>query len=331
MTKFRRAFHSSSLARQLDAAPILRALLAQWQLPGPDAAPTRHGLRLAVRAGYLNFYAKGQSVAKVSLPRGDVRLEVHHKYLGAPNAGKDYIAYSGDTLNALPGAALDAWVGQALTCSSEEKRFVDDLVTANPGTIDLEMGLPGDPRAMRDGRKTAPRMDLVLLQSDGDAIRIAFWEAKCGDNGEIRATLNGPLPHVCAQLAQYSRWLHLPGRGAEVIAAYSETARILLDLAEIADKAPCQASDLWRRAAGTPLTMATRPGVVIGNYCAYHADRRNGASRSEMLVRRHATFHANGHHTRLMGEGIEVAEYAAVPDAPLPILGGRPIAHERAA
>lgn len=330
MTRFARHFATDLLLPQLDAFPILSALFAAWQLPGPDAAPTAHGLRLAVRAGYLNFYAKGQSVAKLSVVRGTPRLDVHRKYAGE-EAGPDYVAYSGDQLAAIAPAALDGWVRQALGHAGEEKRFVDDLVSANPGTIDLEMGLPGDERVTKDGtpegKKVAPRMDLVVLQDGGATL--AFWEAKCADNGELRAQAPRQ-PHVVGQLGKYVAWLSLrankglPDRGAEVLAAYREAATVLATLAERTGRQGDAALALWRRAQAG-VDAVRQPGVVIGNYWPPR-DGEDGRARTALLAAKAESFARNGHRDVLIQHHISVKEYAAAPTAPLPPLAGERLA-----
>lgn len=135
---------------------------------------------------------------------------------------------------------IECWIRTAETYAGDEKRFVDDLVAVTPGTIDLEMGLPADAEAVGKDR-TAPRMDMVVAQ-DGE---IAFWEAKCAVNSELRARARykelpdgryGLGPHVIWQLRRYQGWVNRPVRLAQVRAAYIEAARLLLDLAELYDK-----------------------------------------------------------------------------------------------
>ena len=117
-------------------------LFNRWALPGQEASDERP-FRLAVRGGYLNFYAKGQSVAKLSLVRNAPRLEVHEAYVTCrvrgshrenTPAGKDYRRYDAEAL-ADPAMAtlVSGWIETALTHATTEKRFVDDLVAANPG------------------------------------------------------------------------------------------------------------------------------------------------------------------------------------------------------
>ena len=84
--KFKRNFNVESLKGHVDnRQSLIGALLDRWVLPGerfPDSGPPRDvPLRLAVRDGYLNLYANGQSVAKISAAGGKPRLDVHWKYV----------------------------------------------------------------------------------------------------------------------------------------------------------------------------------------------------------------------------------------------------------
>ena len=78
------------------------------------------------------------------------------------------------------------WIETAGTYASAEKRFVDDLTAANPGVIDLEMGLPTSD--LPGGKRVAPRMDLVVVEMEEGQPAIGFWEAKCANNSELRAS-----------------------------------------------------------------------------------------------------------------------------------------------
>lgn len=197
----------------------LVALFDRWVLPGEDAGP--YGLRLAIRDGYLNFYVKGQSVGELRGLAGCPRLKIHRKYKelakkGSPRAaelGQKYEIVNGYTLMSIGPKVVDGWIRTAETYAGDEKRFVDDLVAITPGVIDLEMALPADDDS--DGKdRTAPRMDLVVAQGTD----IAFWEAKCAINGELRAHAktykelpDGDYvegPHVLWQLRRYQRWVN---------------------------------------------------------------------------------------------------------------------------
>lgn len=271
MKRFDRQFTVKALADD----EAVRHLFSRWALPG-QAIDAHRRLRIGIRAGYLNLYVRGQSVAKVSIVSRRTRFEVHPVYvegcrkgeLRPESLGTRAIArFSGDVTPAM----IDQWITVAETYSGAEKAFVDDLVAANPGTIDLEMGLPAN-----TGELTAPRMDLVVAQGGA----VAFWEAKCSDNSELRARaayaeddkgrhLAGI--HVINQLRKYCRWMAAPGcdRRAEVAQAYHDAARTLLDLAERFAPPGDKARAAWQGLADAGLPeVILPPGLVIGNYAA---------------------------------------------------------------
>lgn len=303
----------------------LATLFARWVLPGQDA--NTHGLRVAIRNGYLNLYVKGQSVAELRMVAGWPRLKIHAKYLaGAVNGseeaqelGQRYKRVLGDDLHGLDTGTIDGWIRTAETYAGDEKRFVDDLVAVTPGTIDLEMGLPADDGSLGKDR-TAPRMDLVVAQG-GD---IAFWEAKCAVNGELRARsfysesqefdyIEGP--HVVWQLRRYERWVGRPKRREEVRVAYLETARLLLELAEGFGKSG-PAVDAWRTlvAAGDRASVILPPGIVVADYCPPRAD---GMRRDEVAAYTAKTNSFTQHRQRLVDHGATIVSVATKPDRPV--------------
>lgn len=344
MSAFDRRFALAGMREWLAASPLLRQLFQEWQLPGPTAPRTRLGLRLAVRNGYLNFYAKGQSVAKLSGCKGLPRLEVHQAYVhGGKSEG--YQVFDWQQIQKLSPDLLSQWVIRALAHAGEEKRFVDDLVTANSGTLDMEMGLPGDPRVtkrIRDkDKQVAPRMDLVIAHVNGSAIpAICFWEAKCADNGELRAKQTRE-PHIVGQLTSYVRWLALPeeyheihgvvpDRGAEVLRAYQRAAAVLLLLAGSAGKADCEAARIWQAIVTRGVRAIRQPGIVIGNYWPDRPDTTVKSLRSSVLERCADTFKRHRHLERLVCQAVDpddssrlqVQEYDEAPRQPLPMLEG---------
>jgi len=327
MPVFTRSFDINSLAKWDEGCPdnAVRLLFKRWALPGEmvtGVAP----LRLAIRRGYINFYAKGQSVAKLEVVRGCPRLSVHNAYVvgrlkddGPPLEG--YKHFDSDALADPATAALvDGWTKTALSYASAEKRFVDDLVAANPGIIDLEMGLPASD--LPDSGRVAPRMDLVIAQLAEDAPpSIAFWEAKCANNKELRVTGNGK-PHVLDQVEKYVRWMAESGRIAEVQSAYRETAAILLELYRLfrsVDGATPESVRIWQVLAATVTpTIIVQPGIVIGNYWPEGYTEKIASGRMAQFA---ASFATNGHRKKIAAAGVRVHEVG--PDhesAKLPIL-----------
>jgi hypothetical protein len=67
-------------------------LLSLWRPSGHCSGAT--GLRLTIRNGYLNFYRLGQSVARVYCVSGELRADVHSKYvLREPRPGMSKSPY----------------------------------------------------------------------------------------------------------------------------------------------------------------------------------------------------------------------------------------------
>jgi hypothetical protein len=54
-------------------------LLPLWRPSGQCSGAA--GLRIAIRNGYLNFYRLGQSIARVGCVSGELRADVHYKYV----------------------------------------------------------------------------------------------------------------------------------------------------------------------------------------------------------------------------------------------------------
>lgn len=307
----------------------IAALFSHWVLPGEDARA--YGLRIAIRNGYLNLYVKGQSVAELRMFAGWPRLKVHAKYMACAANGSDearvlgqrYERVLGEDIRDLDAGTVNDWIRTAETYAGDEKRFVDDVVAVTPGTIDLEMGLPADD--VPDSKdRTAPRMDLVVAQG-GD---IAFWEAKCAVNGELRARASyretqdfGYVEgsHVIWQLRRYERWVGQPKRRAEVRAAYLEAARLLIELAEGFGKSG-PAIDAWRAllVAGDSASIILPPGIVVADYCPTCAD---GLPRDESTAYTAKTASFANHRQRLVNHGATIVNVPAKPVQPvLPLL-----------
>ena len=316
MSKFERKFRQ----RSWGDFPVISTLLEHWALPGIASQET--GLRLAVRKNYLNFYRKGQSVAKLHSTNRLLRLSVHEEYVAGTlkhdrgeTRKSGYIDFDESWLSAKDNVScVHGWISSSGTYAGAEKSYVDELVAANPGTIDLEMGLPA-----YEGEKNAPRMDLVLIENGTAAPSLAFWEAKCADNPEARAKGE---PKVVEQVRKYENWMAKAGRKEDVVAAYRQAAAILLDLADAAGKPSGPAQDSWRNFYKAPRPgVVGKPGIVIGGYCPQgYQEGKEGN-----IEQRARSFVERGHRDRLTGSfGLEVAYHSNSKDAsnPLPSLKG---------
>jgi hypothetical protein len=335
---FSRSFATQALTAwdAAHAGNAVRALFERWALPG-EVGTSETPLRLAVRDGYLNFYVKGQSVAKLLCGRNGPQLSVHEAYVegrrrssdrdGAAG-GQSYRQFDAATLaDPSTTALIPCWIDSARSYASAEKCFVDDLVAANAGVLDLEMGLPASD--LSEGRPVAPRMDLVIADTAGGEASIAFWEAKCANNGELRSSRDyerdeeGSFtgPKVLDQLAKYVRWMKDVGRVEEVRKAYRDTAAILLALhqafaSEKTNPPACIA--IWRTLSqASEPSIILPPGLVIGNYWPEGYEASVASGRMAQAAR---SFERNGHRQKLEREGICVHEVGEDGPAVLPSL-----------
>ncbi len=220
-------------------------LLSLWVPSGQPADDhDGPGLRFALRNGYLNFYRRGQSVARVCCGqrrngRVDARMEIHAKYVwdnGAPDkyaqvnerdvmcGGLEPVEYAG--LSTLKG-----WIARSEDWAGKEKCGVDMVVGANPTVIDLEMGIPA-----WGARKSALRVDIVALDGTDAEPQLVLWEAKPLHAGALRAR-NGNA-QIIAQMADYQEYLASPVHRRHLSEAYRSTCCALVKLAEMAGSRP---------------------------------------------------------------------------------------------
>jgi hypothetical protein len=300
-------FDAWQRAAESDDARWFRDLLARWTPAGGGCGGTP--LRLAIRNGYVNFYRLGQSVAKVSLDGGPtLRAEIHEKYAGGRGDGyakvvKGMLVVPGGATAPYEPDSLDTWVQAAMEYSGDEKRFVDRVVGASESVIDLEMGLP----AMRKG-DSAPRMDIVALETRRGAPTVTFWEAKLMGDGRLRSGTIA-MPEVHRQLVRYNNWISEHEQEARVAAAYREVCRDLVRLHGLAAMlgTPRPAlGDLVREVATMPNKRL--PAIVPAPRLLIEDDAKPNAS-----------WQANGHHARLRDAGHHIQIMAHQGDATLEV------------
>lgn len=331
MPSFARAFSHFDIFSQWDSdhpGNAVRALFERWALPG-EPSTSEQPLRLGLRDGYANFYVKGQSVAKLSCGREGPSLSLHQSYVaGLPRGSapqpQKYEKFKAEAL-ADPSTAsrLEAWIAAAETYASAEKRFVDELIAANPGVIDLEMGLPASD--LPGSPRVAPRMDLVIAQMLNGIPSIAFWEAKCANNPELRSSVpyaafeSGEFegPKVINQVQKYVDWMRQSGRITEVQNAYKNTACLLLKFRDhFHDRKTArepQCVSIWHSLSEeAPTLVVVKPGIVIGNYWP---DGSSGSVASQRMPQCAARF-ATKHRGEIKRHGIHVHEVGSKWEGP---------------
>jgi hypothetical protein len=115
-------------------------LLGLWRPSGSVAGP--RGLRLAIRKNYLNFYLRGQSVARVGFtPACEPYVETHVKYaFGCRETAQKYARLQGTGIrHPITGSilgyeglsTLHLWIKRADVHKGIEKSCVDDLIASN--------------------------------------------------------------------------------------------------------------------------------------------------------------------------------------------------------
>lgn len=250
MAIFGRRFAIDRLSHQvLDENAWFCDLLRYWRPSGGpiDRETIPKHLRLTIRNGYLNFYRMGQSIAKVDFDHSKkLRATIHNKYIyGTDGKGQRYVTVTSAGVPELTGRRvpydrarhLDDWILKAEEYASEEKRFVNTLVSRNPNVIDLEMGLPAYSDVGEERR--APRMDLVNFEPTGHGWRVVFWEVKRVRDG--RARCSGPAianhkPKVLKQFGAYTDWLQHDGNCTRVALAYQKGCRLIVGFHAIAER-----------------------------------------------------------------------------------------------
>ena len=256
-------------------------LLSSWAPSGSPGA-----LRLAVRDRYVNLYALGQSIAKISFGPGGVSptMFIHEKYVKkCPGNEQKYFKLPCDKGDDAEGkdvpwdgrGMLDAWIARSRCHTSEEKRYVEALVAVSPRVIDLEMGLPAF-----GTRKSALRMDIVALEGSPDSLRLVFWEAKMIGSSSLRSRTQEPK--VLKQIDAYRSYLGDADRKQQVIEAYQQCCGIIRDLHDMASQIGTthRLDPLISAAAksDSQLAVEENPGLVIFD---------NGKKRNEEAWQKH--------------------------------------------
>ena len=249
-------------------------LLSLWVPSGQPAGA--HGLRLALRDGYLNFYRRGQSVARVCFgPRNkgqvEARMEIHTKYVVWSNdaLGKDapdgYARLRDREVTCIGGPlsaeyagmeTLKTWIARSEKFAGEEKCEVDMVVGNNPTVIDLEMAMPAG-----SGKESALRIDLASLDVTGTEPHLVLWEAKPLSAGALRARSDDV--EVVAQMNAYKAYLNARGHSEHLGEAYRTTCCALLDFADMTGGKTKLDGSVKRVADSKRLEVALDPRLVV--------------------------------------------------------------------
>jgi hypothetical protein len=257
---------------------------------GRDGAACR--LFIALRDGYMNAYANGQSVMRIEFrtDKDGVRphCSIHHKFLGTAKEKDNYVlvdvARTGK-VGCQPEDALKDWIGRAVPYGKHEKPGIALILKNNNNIIDVEMGLPAndltEDEKEENKQKTAPRMDIVALELHGKGARIVFYEVKCFGNEELRSSVGNPK--VLEQLDRYKGYVSNENRRHQVIAGYRHTCTILDAIAEMRE---CPAGKLIQRVSREPdfpLELDPKPRLIVIDFKEEQAAGKDWERHREAL------------------------------------------------
>ncbi len=250
-------------------------------------------LLLAVRGGYLNAYAGGQSIFKIG-PKvidGVPRVETHYKYLIEPEMeeGSPYVQFDGEKFMVdptvlvrtgyVPAVTLNRMVRTASRFSGAEKQGVHRIAAKEPKVVDLEIAFTSE--GDLGGTSTAPRMDLaVLVPGAPGSVSLVFCEAKCADNVELwklvekKDNEDAALISVVSQIRTYETFIGASGNHDALVAAYVSACRTLVELHEQGYRR--NLDPLVEAVASERIQLAIHPSVFLLVY-GFDADQKKGA------------------------------------------------------
>lgn len=244
-------------------------------------------LFVAVRNQYLNVYWQGQSLFKVVLGRSGLRATMHPKFLIDPGLHREVslvnkkfqvgkLVETGIIREYEGRETLKKMKRAAGLFSGPEDSGCHDIILNNAHAIDREIEFSDMVTAPEGGStKETNRIDLLTLESDGEVVRLVFWEAKHFSNAELRPL--GPSVPVCEQIASYKKCLSRHRN--EIETCYKRVAQNLVALQKMGWKR--QLSPLVKEVAdGRSLTLGRddeepKVGLVIFGFTSLQRDADN--------------------------------------------------------
>lgn len=119
--------------------------------------------------------------------------------------------------------------GKGDAATGSKKQGIAVFLGRNLHVIDVEMVLPANGLVEPGTKKKAPpRIDVVVLEEDGDLLSIVFYEAKLSWNTELRSKKGDP--RIIGQLRTYEERIRSGDRQAEVVGAHRRACSLLVEL-----------------------------------------------------------------------------------------------------
>jgi hypothetical protein len=257
-------------------------------------------LLLAVRGGYLNAYARGQSIFKIGSEHGNgmadgkPRVAIHFKYLIKRNLEQtnSYIPFDGSKFDIpadvaftqyKPGSTLPILIRTASRFAGAEKTGLHRIVAKESRVADLEIAF-----TQSDGsgqRATHPRMDLaVLIPWNSGGARLVFCEAKCADNAELwkpwhNAATGDKSVAIAWQIAKYETFIQKQAKS--LIAAYQSVCQTLVYLRRQGWSR--ELDPLVEKVGIAQVSLTIHPYVYLLVY-GFDADQKKGALKQHLKL-----------------------------------------------
>jgi hypothetical protein len=306
MTEFKK-YLTEELISVLDKLADPKSATNWWK----DVLANRE-LLLAVRGGYLNAYAKGQSIFKIGPLISDGRpiVETHYKYLVTPELeeGNPYVKFDGATFEIDPAHAIQQKYNNYLTLerliktathyAGAEKAGVHRIAAKEPKVIDVEIAFSSETEPTE--RSSAPRVDVaVLVPDDEEHARLVFCEAKLADNDDLHKCVETkeceePRVAVVTQIEKYEKFISEP-KNVDILAkAYVDVCKILVAFHK--QSWHKELDPLIRGVAEGKIKLTINPYVYLLVY-GFDADNRRGIVKRRLERLRRLLGH------RVIGKG----------------------------
>ena len=249
-----------------------------------------NSLAIFLRNECLNVYWQGQSIFKIAYLRGQFRVSTHAKYLLDPSLSEQ-VPFDGGVFNLrdlAPRALIEKYERATLNklkrgaeiYANDEKRGVHAIATGNPSVVDIEIAFSA--RGL-EGLGHQPRADIAAFETDGDAVKLTFWEAKLFWNSELRARAE-KVP-VLRQVRKYQ--LMLSAHRQAILDSYRRVASNLVALADMSE-GKRTVNHAVRAVSEKPetLTMSDPPevGLIIYGFDAAQRDDKLWQSHLKKLT-----------------------------------------------
>lgn len=251
-------------------------------------------LFIGIRNESINVYYQGNSLAKITFYKGQVKYSTHYKFLINPDINNPYIETEGDIFQTqkLIGAFISSikqinLIKRAINVySGEEKSGVHTISLKASNVLDVEIALEKENVEDNIGRKTTDRIDFLRVEEHNCQLRLVFYETKHYSNKEIRASKENDAP-VLDQLKRYEK--SLEKHKADIITSYKLVCQNLqklniignrLNISSIADGNSFEI-DPWPRLVIFGFDQDQKDGIIF----KFHMDKLKSKIGKRLIIK----------------------------------------------